>query len=91
MRAPKLILISGFWPGAGTRRFWGSKRPPPTAKTTGKGQSAILGVWAAPGARETLQKGGGEAPHLFWRVSKALGAAQTPKMTDFQSLKHSKI
>ena len=39
MRTPKLILIPGGWPGrrAGNRRFWGSRRPSPTAKPTGKG------------------------------------------------------
>ena len=31
MGAPRLILIPSFWPGAGNRR------PPPTAKPTGKG------------------------------------------------------
>ena len=28
--APRLILIPGFWPGAGKRRFWGSRWPRPT-------------------------------------------------------------
>ena len=50
-------------------------------------KSVILGVWMAPGALETLQKGGGRSPPPFARVSGAPGAAQTPKMTDFQSLK----
>ncbi len=48
-------------------------------------KSAILGVWVAPGSWETLQKGGGRSPPPFARVSGAPGAAQTPKMTDFQS------
>ena len=48
--------------------------------------SVILGVWAAPGAPETLPKGGGPRPPPFARVSGAPGAAQTPKMTNFRSL-----
>ncbi len=46
----------------------------------------VWGILVAPGALETLQKGGGLCPPPFWRVSRAPGAAQTPKMTDFQSL-----
>ncbi len=42
-------------------------------------------VWA-PGARETLQKAGGRNPPPFWRVSKAPGAAKTPKITDLRPL-----
>ncbi len=49
-------------------------------------KSVILGVWVAPGAWETLQKGGGRSPSPFARVSAAPGAAQTPKMIDCQSL-----
>ncbi len=49
-------------------------------------KSAILGVWAAPGARETLPKGGGLRPPPFGRVSGAPGFIQTPKMADFKSL-----
>ncbi len=45
-----------------------------------------MGVWAAPGAPETLQNDGGRSPPPFGRVSGAPGAAQTPKMTDFLSL-----
>ncbi len=48
--------------------------------------SVILGVWAAPGAPETLAKGGGLRPPPFARVSKSPGATQTLKITDFQSL-----
>ena len=40
----------------------------------------ILGVWAPPGARETLPKGGGRSPPPFGRVS---GAVQTTKIDDF--------
>ncbi len=40
-------------------------------------KSVILGVWAAPGAPETLPKGGGLRPLLFARVSGAPGVAQT--------------
>ena len=50
-------------------------------------ESVILGVWAAPGARETIPKGGGLGPPPFGRVSRAPGAAQTNKMSDFRSLK----
>ncbi len=51
----------------------------------------MLGVWATPGApetlpkEETLPKGGGLRPSPFARVP---GAAQTPKMIDFRSLKN---
>ena len=48
-------------------------------------KSVILGVWAAPGAPETLPKGGGLRPPPFGRVSGAPGAAQTPKMADLRS------
>ena len=49
--------------------------------------SVILGVWAAPGARETLPKGGGRSPPPSGMVSRAPGAARTPKMADFRPLK----
>ncbi len=49
-------------------------------------KSVILGVWAAPGASETLPKGVGLRPPPFARVSGAPGAAQTPKMTDLRFL-----
>jgi hypothetical protein len=52
-------------------------------------KSVILGVWAALGTPETLAKGGGVRPPPFGRVSKAPGAAQTPKMADFQSFSNS--
>ena len=54
-------------------------------------KSVILGVWAAPGAPETLPKGGGRSPPPFWRVYKAPGATQTPKMADLRPLKKVKI
>ena len=44
----------------------------------------ILEVWGAPGAPETPQKGGDEAPRPSEMATEALGAAQTPKMTDFR-------
>ena len=44
-------------------------------------KSSILGIWAAPGDRETLQKGGGRRPPSFWKVSRPPGAAQTPTST----------
>ncbi len=49
-------------------------------------KSAILGVWAAPRAQDTLPKAGELRPPPFGRVSGAPVAAQTPKMTDFRSL-----
>ena len=45
-------------------------------------KSSIWGVWAAPGGRETFQKGGGLRPPPFCRVSRPPGAAQTPKIDD---------
>ncbi len=53
-------------------------------------KSVIVRVWATPGAPETIPKGGrwGAKPPPFGRLSRAPGAAQTPKMTDFQSLKN---
>ncbi len=46
-------------------------------------KSVICGVLRARGAPETLAKGGGRS---LPRVSGAPGAAQTPKMSDLQSL-----
>ena len=54
----------------------------------GDRKSSSFGVWAAPGARETLPEGGGQSPPPFWRVSKAPGAAQTLKLDDFRSPKN---
>ncbi len=48
--------------------------------------SAILGVWAAPVAPETLPNGGGRSLPAFARVSGATWAAKTPNMTDFRSV-----
>ncbi len=48
-------------------------------------------VWAAPGAPETLAKGGGRSPPPSGMVSRAPGAAQIPKMTDLRSLKNGKL
>ncbi len=42
----------------------------------------------APGALETLQKGGGLRPHLSEGFLGPPGAAQTAKMTDFQSFEN---
>ena len=39
----------------------------------------ILGVWGGPGAQETLQKGGGEAPAPSEMAPEATGAARPPK------------
>ncbi len=50
-------------------------------------KSVILGVWAAPGAPGTRAKGGVRSPPPFGRASGAPGAAQTPKMADFRSVK----
>ncbi len=49
-------------------------------------KSVILGVWAAPAASEALSKDGGLRPPLVGRASGAIGASQTPKMTDFRPL-----
>ncbi len=53
-------------------------------------KSVILGVWAAPGAPEALPKGGGLRPPFFGMLSRASGATQTSKMTDFRSLNNLK-
>jgi hypothetical protein len=45
----------------------------------------ILGDRAAPGALETLQKGGVLRPPPFGGVSKAHGVAQTPEIGDFRA------
>ena len=45
---------------------------------------SILRVWAAPGGRETFQKGGG-------KVYRPPGAAQTLKIDEFRSVKKSYI
>ena len=50
-------------------------------------RSSILGIWAAPGGRETFQKGGGLRPRSFWKV----GAAQTVKIDDFRAAEKSYI
>ena len=50
------------------------------------GKSVILGVWAAPGAPETLQKGGASPPTFL----KGSPGPQTPKLTDLQSFKSSR-
>jgi len=47
------------------------------------------GVWAARGGRETFQKAGGRSPPPFWKLSRPPGAAQTPKIDDFRSVKKS--
>jgi len=52
---------------------------------------SILGVWAAPGGRETFQNGGGLRPPPFWKVSRPPGAAQSPEIDDFRSVKKSYI
>ena len=46
----------------------------------------LLGVWAAPGAQETIPNGGGRSPQPFGMVSRAPGAAQTPKMDNLRVL-----
>ena len=47
-------------------------------------KSSIFGFWAAPGARETMQKCGGLRPPHFGMAFGAPGAAQTPKIDDFR-------
>ncbi len=49
----------------------------------------MFGVWAAPAAPKTIQKYGGFAPHIFCLVSRAPGAAQTPKIDDFRPAQRS--
>ena len=44
---------------------------------------SIFGVWPAPGARETLLKGGVLRPPPFKSVSRGPGAGQTPKIDHF--------
>jgi len=51
----------------------------------------FLGGWAAPGGRDTFQKGGGLRRPSFWKVSRPPGAAQTPKIYDLRSAKKSYI
>ncbi len=51
----------------------------------------MLGVLAAPGAPETLAKGGGRSPPPVGSVSGAPGATQTPKMIDFRPLNNLKF
>ncbi len=47
----------------------------------------ILGVSAAPGAWETLHKGGGLHPPTFLESFRGSRGRSDPKMTDFQSSK----
>ena len=54
-------------------------------------KSSILGVWAAPGGRETFQKDGGLRTPPFWTVLGPPGAAQTPEIDDLRSVKKSYI
>ena len=54
-------------------------------------KSSILEVWAAPGGRETFQKGWGLRPPPFRKVSRLPGAARTRKIDDFRSVKKSYI
>ena len=54
-------------------------------------KSSILGVWAAPGGRDSFQKDGGLRPPPFCKVSRPPGAAQTPKIDDLRSVKKSYI
>ena len=39
-------------------------------------KSVVLGVWGGPGAPETLQKGGGEAPRPNEMATEAPGAPE---------------
>ncbi len=50
-------------------------------------KSPIFAVLAAPGAPKTMQKYGGLRPPYFCMVSRAPGAAQTPKIDDFRLAK----
>ena len=42
-------------------------------------KSVILGVWAAPGAQESIKKCGGEAPHIFEGFPGPPGPPRLPK------------
>jgi hypothetical protein len=42
--------------------------------------SSVFGVWAAPGARETIRKGEGRSPPPISKGFRAPGAARTPKI-----------
>ena len=59
---------------SGAPCIWGS-----AGNRTGNRRFWVL--WAAPGGRETLQKGEGTSPPTFLKVSRPPGAAQTPKST----------
>ncbi len=50
---------------------------------SGTQKSWIFGVWTAPGAPETIPKGGVLRAQPFGVVSGAPGAVQTPKIDDF--------
>ncbi len=50
-----------------SRGFWAGRK------------SAIFGVWAAPGGRETFPKGGGLRPPTFWRVYRLPEPPRPPK------------
>ena len=73
----------------GTRVSTSSCRPPLQKNTPGfliydflaDRRSSILGVLAAPVGRETLQKVGGEAPHLFGGFPGRPGPPRPPKST----------
>jgi len=52
-------------------------------------KSPILGVWAAPGGRETFQKGGGRSPPSFLEgFPAARGPPRPRKIDDFRSKNH---
>ena len=46
-------------------------------------KSLIFGIWRAPGATETIPKGGGLRPPPLGTVFGAPGAVQTSKIDDF--------
>ena len=50
-----------------------------------------MGVWAALGASVAISLGLGASPPPFWEVSGALGAPQTPKITNIKPLKNLEI
>ena len=50
-------------------------------------KSVIFGVWVAPGALETLQKGGGRSPPPFARVFRAPRGRPDPQNDRFPILK----
>jgi hypothetical protein len=77
MGASRHILIPGFWSGAGNRRFWKSKWPPPTGKPTGKGGGRSPPPFpvgfSVGGGRLELDPKSRRFPARFWRFYESSG------------------